>query len=448
MAWVNIRHHPLTDIHAGAVGPDWLARARVVNAHSRRLETNRVILVLADEKKFKARPVGIEITDVKRIAVSPASRVKPLAVVIHRHGLIDDLVFAITIHVCHRKRVTAHAGERRRVSTGRAADPRIENPALRQFAAPPIPRRKDSAAINAAAHHHAGAHAIEIGDAGEEAVTAISVTIVPTVSADAAPTVNGITAGNVIHRFQRRACAPVEDGKKLWTFEDAAQQTRPVLLVAPVHVLVANDFALAVLRAVGGLAGDFRAPVAVEIIDHELRVVFAFPDVDPEINSPEMRAIEFVSIEHGRTRDAGERIVPPTRGLVQNDFVFAITIEIAHRRIAGAIIGERLNRNFQITLFPNAGGRGGFKFFASQHRANEICQRLIGRGVLINEVRDIGDRLTVDAGWRLCVGDTVEIKGNVAGVRSEKPPADEHVSVVLAQGDNAAGKVFHLPLCR
>ena len=48
----------------------------------------------------------------------------------------------------------------------------------------------------------------------------------------------------------------------------------------PVLVLVADDLPRAVRCAVCGLAGHFGLAVAVEIVDHELRVVLAVADVD------------------------------------------------------------------------------------------------------------------------------------------------------------------------
>jgi hypothetical protein len=70
-----------------------------VHADSRGLEANSVVLVFTDEKQFETRMVGIKITDMQRIAVTAASGVKPLAVIIHGHGLINNFVFAVTVHV-------------------------------------------------------------------------------------------------------------------------------------------------------------------------------------------------------------------------------------------------------------------------------------------------------------------------------------------------------------
>jgi hypothetical protein len=64
VARVDVRHQALADIHAGAVAPDGLTGAGVVNAHARRLETNRVSFVFADEKQLEAGSVGVEITEV------------------------------------------------------------------------------------------------------------------------------------------------------------------------------------------------------------------------------------------------------------------------------------------------------------------------------------------------------------------------------------------------
>ena len=72
MARVNVRHHSLSYIYARVVAPNWLAGTRLVNAHARRLKSNGVFLVLGDEEQLQTGAVGIEITEVHRIAMSPA----------------------------------------------------------------------------------------------------------------------------------------------------------------------------------------------------------------------------------------------------------------------------------------------------------------------------------------------------------------------------------------
>ena len=108
---------------------------------------------------------------------------------------------------------------------------------------------------------------------------------------------------------------------------------RRTLGVAPVGLGVADHFALAVDGAVGGFAGDLGAPVAIEVVDHELRVMRALADVFAEIDRPHQRAVELVGLQDRIGRYPGLRIVAAAACLVQDDLVLAVAIEVADRGI-------------------------------------------------------------------------------------------------------------------
>ena len=90
---------------------------------------------------------------------------------------------------------------------------------------------------------------------------------------------------------ERGAGAPVEDGEELGPAHDEA------VGVAMVGARIADDLPDAIDGAVGGLARDFGAAVAVEVVDDELRVVRALADVLPEVDAPEEGAVEPVGLE-------------------------------------------------------------------------------------------------------------------------------------------------------
>ena len=73
----------------------------------------------------------------------------------------------------------------------------------------------------------------------------------------------------------------VENGEELGTIKDTSS------LIAVVGQRVANDAPLAVAGAVGGVTHQLSPSVAVEIIDHELRVVSAGADITAEIDAPQ-----------------------------------------------------------------------------------------------------------------------------------------------------------------
>ncbi|MEZ5300795.1 MAG: hypothetical protein R3F11_09090 [Verrucomicrobiales bacterium] len=85
------------------------------------------------------------------------------------------------------------------------------------------------------------------------------------------------------------------------------------------------------------LARHLGATVAIQVVADKLRVVLALPDVDAQIDPPQVRPVDLIRIQNRRPRDPGERIVQPAAGLVQHQFVVAIPIQVRHRRIAGAI---------------------------------------------------------------------------------------------------------------
>jgi hypothetical protein len=92
---------------------------------------------------------------------------------------------------------------------------------------------------------------------------------------------------------------------------------------------VADHATSRVGRAVGGFTRKFRPPVAIEIVDHELGVVGAGPDIAAEIDAPESCAIQFVGVEKHVARIAGLRVVLRVGRIpFQDDFVLTIAIEI------------------------------------------------------------------------------------------------------------------------
>ena len=78
---------------------------------------------------------------------------------------------------------------------------------------------------------------------------------------------------------------------------------------------IADDVPETIDRAVGGFAGDFGATVAVEIVDHELRVVRSGADVPPKVDPPEARAVQLVGIEENVAGVTALRVVLRVRGI-------------------------------------------------------------------------------------------------------------------------------------
>ena len=83
----------------------------------------------------------------------------------------------------------------------------VERPAPGQLAVAPVPGGQHGARVVAAAHDDARPLAVEIGDAGEEAIDAVAVVVAP--GGDLA------ARREVVGRGQRRAGRAVEDGEEL-----------------------------------------------------------------------------------------------------------------------------------------------------------------------------------------------------------------------------------------
>ena len=54
-------------------------------------------------EEFQSRTVGIQITQMHRVAMSEADSIEQLAIVIHSCRTPDDFVLAISVNVSHRE---------------------------------------------------------------------------------------------------------------------------------------------------------------------------------------------------------------------------------------------------------------------------------------------------------------------------------------------------------
>ena len=133
-------------------------------------------------------------------------------------------------------------------------------------------RHRPSAWVVAATKDGTGSPAVEIGDGGEKAVATVTIPIAPCLDI-AAP-------WHIVTGAKCFACEAVEDAEVFRTVEDAPLPA-VVVVAAPVFVWVAYDFSFAVYGAVGGLHHDFGPSGAVEVIDEELCIMGASPDVLP-----------------------------------------------------------------------------------------------------------------------------------------------------------------------
>ena len=288
-----------------------------------------------DIVKFKTRIVRIHVRKVHGVAMTEPGAVKERAVGLEGSCAKDNLVLAIAIEVAHGKVMVAFAVESLARLVGRMF------PAFLEVLAVKIVSDKVGHRVVAAVHDDTRMHAVKVGDGRKHAFAAVAVGI--------APGIRNIALGPIVDGGHLLARISLEHRQVLVAAHNAA--CRGPVVLAP----VANDFALAVDRAVGSLHHNFGNPVTVEVVDHELRVVCAGADVLAEVDSPEARAVQLHAVYKDRARIAVLRVVlRVTRVPLEDQIQLAVAVEVAHAHVvrgvgAGGAVGHRLGfRNIKL----------------------------------------------------------------------------------------------------
>jgi len=159
-----------------------------------------------------ARPGWIQIAHVHGVAVPQPRGKQPGAVVVDHHGPVDDLVPAVAVYVSHRQVVVPlpREGRRARPRPPGGHDSRVERPAQRQAAAPPVPRGEHGPPVVPAAHDEARPRAVQVRHGSQEAVYPVSDVVVVAVPANPAPAVERQPGRKVVGRA---SAAPVRPSK-------------------------------------------------------------------------------------------------------------------------------------------------------------------------------------------------------------------------------------------
>ncbi len=181
VARVDVGAQAAADVHADQVFPENLTGLGIVEGDAGRHVLGGVAGAFVDAENLQPGPARVERADVQSVAVTQAGGEAAVAVGIDDHGVVNDFVLAVAVDVGHADGMSPHA------AVGGIALVGIEDPARGELAVAPIPGGEDGSAIVASAHDDAGADAVEISDAGEEAVGAVADGIVAAVAADAAP---------------------------------------------------------------------------------------------------------------------------------------------------------------------------------------------------------------------------------------------------------------------
>jgi hypothetical protein len=99
-------------------------------------------------------------------------------------------------------------------------------------------------------------------------------------------------------------------------------------------------------------------------------------NVLPEVDGPEERTVQAVGLQEGFARRATLGIIPRALFLLEDNFVVAVTVQIADRRIVGRVARGCLERNGVIgkrgEVRRKGVGLAGFAFDPRDHRLDLI----------------------------------------------------------------------------
>jgi hypothetical protein len=206
-------------------------------------------------------------------------------------------------------------------------------------------------------------------------------------------------------------------------------------LVAMLGRRVAEHLAATVRRAVGRADHQLGAAIAVEVFRHEGRVVRARADVGPQVDAPELAAVELVGVDQGRRGDTGLRVVLGIRRLpLEHDLERAVAVEVGRRAVVGLVghaaavggdpVGGLLQRDAQQAVRAEAPRR-------SRCCADRDDPVVADGGVTVQPLGG-GYRLLAQA---LAV--PLDMKAQPGGVAGQLSPADERAAAGSRHGDRA-----------
>ena len=174
MPRVDVGGHAAAHVLADAAREIDFARARIEQRRPRPVGTAAFVLVNAPD--FQAGPRRIEVGSraARRRGPGAWSRARGRC----RRSRRRRRRFrpAVAIDIGHRQIVISLAAI---VAVARRAVVAVEDPALGELAVAPVPGGQHGPRVVAAAHHQARPLAVQIGDAGQEAIDAVAVVVAP-----------------------------------------------------------------------------------------------------------------------------------------------------------------------------------------------------------------------------------------------------------------------------
>ena len=155
-------------------------------------------------------------------------------------------------------------------------------------------------------------------------------------------------------------------------------------------------------------------------------------------------------MQNWRIGHAGLRVVLAPARHVNDDFIFAVAVEIADGTVIDGVAGRRFHGDFDVLPDGRVGGKlveerlAHFLLDAANNGPHEVGVGLGRIDAGIDIVRGIGDWRGVQLHRGAVVGGAIEIERDIVRVGAEHAPTDEDFSVACVQCDDAAAEVFHL----
>ena len=217
---------------------------------------------------------------------------------------------------------------------------------------------------------------------------------------------------------------------------------------------------LAVLGPWSGLAHHLSTPIAIEVVDHVLRVVGTGTNVHAQVYTPQQLSLLFrtalmpvhtIAVQIDIACLAALRVVLGIRGVpFHEEFVFAVGIHIAHRTVVGRVgtvaHGRRtLQVQLHVGLRPR---RHGWR------RLHHLATYLLYHGVLARSspthIR-IASRCGQVCHYHFAIAQ--EVEANVVRILiAQQSPTDEHARNLSWQSHKTTAEFLHLArrgyLCR
>ena len=277
--------------------------------------------------------VRIHLTQMDGIAVTETCGIEQLAVIVEGCRAPDNLVAPIAIDITHREimiAITIH-GVTTLASDGswcrdlgrllhilihhrvgslgvRAMQPTVLEQTAVEIDCPDI-----GIGIIAATEDTTrfGIGTTQVGHGSEITLTTVAIVATVFLTAAVVPVKGtlglaefglGITIREIGDGMDGSARHTIKDGQVFMSTVDTTGSGTPVLrIVGLLDSLVGSGLvhvvSYAVLRAGSGLADQFSPSVTIEVVDHKLRIVGTGTNVHTEVDTPEFRAVQFVTVE-------------------------------------------------------------------------------------------------------------------------------------------------------